>query len=357
MGNITRPANRARLRRISRIHINNLDALTPTGMLDSTLLIGEIPTRGTMSRRNPRQILHHQHINAMGQQMPRDLLGYQQSQLPPQPTNRSTNSRMNSTHQFNQTIIKKPLAIANIIRNLNIINLDIISKMQQFLITFFFLIQIRRFLKQAIPLIIDKLRLPASVVLRDDALILIHNRHRVCLDATEVDTGIDLLVITCLMTTNFRIFLDREIKHDIIIDQPNSRQIELFNMLPENILRKQEHELQIPIPAFKPKHKKRRIGGMRQNHHMIINGTEINFIGVSRFLLSLVGVFKIRFVCRYRIELNETLNTAGDFIRFGIIAHIRNDFMTPSSTDRGDITFLLIVVNQYFIQFFLIIID
>ena len=95
-----------------------------------------------MCRRNPRQILYHQHINAMNQQMPNDLLSYQQSQFPPQPTDRSTNSRMNNTHQFNQTIIKKPLTITNAIRNLNILNLDIISKMQQFLITFFFLIQI-----------------------------------------------------------------------------------------------------------------------------------------------------------------------------------------------------------------------
>ena len=90
---------------------------------------------------------------------------------------------------------------------------------------------------------------------------------------------------------------------------------------------------------------------------MIINGTKINFIGVSRFRLSLIGVFKVRFVCRYRIELNETLNTAGDFIRFRIITHIRDDFMTPSSTDWGDIAFLFIIVNQYFIQFFLVIID
>lgn len=128
-------------------------------------------------------------------------------------------------------------------------------------------------------------------------------------------------------------------------------------MLSENILRKQEHELQILIPAFKPKHEKRRIGSMRKNCHGIINGTEINLIWIGRFLLSLVGIFEVRFVCRYRIELNETLNTAGDFIRFGIIAHIRNDFMTPSSTDWGDIAFLFIVVNQYFIQFFLVIID
>ena len=77
-----------------------------------------------------------------------------------------------------------------------------------------------------------------SVVLRDDALILIYDCHCVCLDSTEVDTGIDFPIIACLMATNFRIFLDREIKHDLVIDQPNSRQIELLNMLPKNILRK-----------------------------------------------------------------------------------------------------------------------
>lgn len=357
MRNLTRPANRARLRGIGRTHINNLDALTPASMLDSTLLIGKIPTRRTMLRRNPRQILHHQHINAVSRQMPHDLFGYQQSQFSPQSTNRSTNGRMNDAHQLNQTIIKKPLTIANAIWNLDIFKLDIISEMQQFLIALFFFIQIRRFLKQAISLIIDELRLTASIVLGDDTLILIHNRHCVCLDATEVDTGIDFLIVACLMTTNFRIFLDREIKQDIVIDQPDSRQIELLNMLPENILRKQKHELQIPIPAFKSKHKKRRIGSMRKNRHGIIDGTEINLIGISRLLLPIIGVFKVRFVCRYRIELNETLNTAGDFIRFRIIAHIRNDFMTPSSTDWGDIAFLFIIVNQYFIQFFFVIID
>lgn len=150
--------------------------------------------------------------------MSHDLFGYQQSQLPPQPTNRSTNGRMNNAHQLNQTIIKKPLTIANAIRNLDIFKLDIISKMQQFLIALFFFIQIRRFLKQAISLLVDELRLPASVVLCDDALLLIHNRHRICLDTAEVDTGIDFLIIACLMTTNFRIFLNRKIEHDIVID-------------------------------------------------------------------------------------------------------------------------------------------
>lgn len=66
---------------------------------------------------------------------------------------------------------------------------------------------------------------------------------------------------------------------------------------------------------------------------------------LGRFFLSLVGILKIRLVHRYRIELNETLNPAGDFIRFRVITHIRNDFMTPSSTDRGDITLLFIIVN------------
>ena len=74
--NLTRSANRARLLRISRAHINDLDTLTPTSMLNSTLLIGKIPTRRTMRRRNPRQILHHQHIDAMSRQMPHNLLGY-----------------------------------------------------------------------------------------------------------------------------------------------------------------------------------------------------------------------------------------------------------------------------------------
>ena len=159
------------------------------------------------------------------------------------------------------------------------------------------------------------------------------------------------------MTTNFRIFLYRKIEHDIVIDQPDSRQIELLNMLSENILRKQEHELQILIPAFKPKHKKRRIVSMRKNRHLLINGTEINLIWIGRFLLSLVGIFKIRFVRRYRVELDETLNSTNGFIRFRIIAHIRDDFMTPSSPDRSDITLLFIIVNQYFIQFFLVIIN